>query len=169
MRVVPFAVRPVLHYSILFLCWACSRGCRCGKIDRKITIQEWQRNGTQRRYRQQTPDQSVQLVLKQNLVTLLPFALILKGGDAVDVVSKAITLLRADQNMAELEPLLAFFASFVLQTDVVRRILRWDMSVLRESPWYAQILKLSEPTGPVKISLAPAEKHGIGTRSSQLR
>lgn len=49
--------------------------------------------------------------------------------------------LRATPEIAEMEPLLAFFASFVLQTDVVRRLMRWDMTVLRESPWYNEILK----------------------------
>ena len=57
------------------------------------------------------------------------------------MVSKAVTLLRAEQNIAELEPLLAFFATFVMETEVVRRIMRWDMAVLRESPWYNEILK----------------------------
>lgn len=57
------------------------------------------------------------------------------------MVSKAVTLLRAEQNIAELEPLLAFFATFVMETEVVRRIMRWDMAVLRESPWYNESLK----------------------------
>lgn len=41
----------------------------------------------------------------------------------------------------ELEPLLAFFASFVLETRLVQQIMRWDMAVLRESPWYQEILE----------------------------
>lgn len=49
--------------------------------------------------------------------------------------------LRADENIAELEPLLAFFATFVLRSEVVRRIMRWDMAVFRESPWYREILE----------------------------
>ena len=83
----------------------------------------------------------VELVFAENLVTLLPFTPILKGGNHESVVSKAVTLLRAEQNIAELEPLLAFFATFVMETEVVRRIMRWDMAVLRESPWYNEILK----------------------------
>lgn len=38
-------------------------------------------------------------------------------------------------------PLLAFFASFVLDTKLIRSIMRWDMAVLRESPWYYEIHK----------------------------
>jgi predicted transposase YdaD len=37
--------------------------------------------------------------------------------------------------------LLGFFASFVLDTELVRQIMRWDMTVLRESPWYQEILQ----------------------------
>ncbi len=82
----------------------------------------------------------VNLVFTQNLATLLPFTPILKGGGSGEVLSKTVALLRADQSLAELETLLAFFATFVLDVDVVTRIMRWDMAVLRESPWYTEIL-----------------------------
>jgi predicted transposase YdaD len=36
--------------------------------------------------------------------------------------------------------LLAFFARFVLDTELVSQIMRWDMVFLRESPWYQEIL-----------------------------
>lgn len=81
------------------------------------------------------------LVFEQNLTTLLPFVPILKGGESEILVSKAILALRASKEIAELEPLLAFFASFVLDTETVRKIMRWDMAILRESPWYNEILQ----------------------------
>jgi predicted transposase YdaD len=40
-----------------------------------------------------------------------------------------------------LEPLLSFFASFVFDIPLVQQMMRWDMAVLRESPWYNEILK----------------------------
>ncbi|WP_293073132.1 DUF4351 domain-containing protein [Moorena sp. SIO3H5] len=43
--------------------------------------------------------------------------------------------------MNQLEPLLAFFASFVLEIPLIQQIMRWDMTVLRESPWYQEILQ----------------------------
>jgi predicted transposase YdaD len=49
-----------------------------------------------------------------------------------------------------LESLLAFFASFVLESDVVRQIMRWDMTVLRESPWYQEILREGERQGELR-------------------
>ena len=55
--------------------------------------------------------------------------------------------MRADEQFIELESLLAFFASFVLESKVVRQIMRWDMAVLRESPWYQEILREGEKLG----------------------
>jgi predicted transposase YdaD len=83
----------------------------------------------------------VSLVFEQDLTALLPFVPVLKGGQDETVLSRAVIRLRADENIAEMEPLLAFFASFVLSSDVVQRIMRWDMTILRESPWYNEIVK----------------------------
>jgi predicted transposase YdaD len=49
--------------------------------------------------------------------------------------------LRRDEQLQDLEPLLSFFTSFVLDIPLVQQIMRWDMTVLRESPWYQEILK----------------------------
>jgi predicted transposase YdaD len=65
---------------------------------------------------------------------------VLKGGGNEPAIKKAVHLLRADENLQELEPLLAFFARFALESEVIRQIMRWDMAVLRESPWYNEIL-----------------------------
>jgi predicted transposase YdaD len=82
-----------------------------------------------------------ELVFEQSLVTLMPFVPILKNGDDEVLVRRAVQLLQQDPRLNELESLLAFFASFVLETEVVAQILRWDMAVLRESPWYQEILQ----------------------------
>jgi predicted transposase YdaD len=79
------------------------------------------------------------IVFEQQLIALMPFVPILKGGGETRVVQQALSQLRSDQQLVELESLLAFFASFVLETEVVRQIMRWDMAVLRESPWYQEI------------------------------
>jgi len=81
-----------------------------------------------------------EIVFQQPLPSLLPFVPILKGGNQVAVVQQAVQYLRADEQLNELEPLLAFFASFVLSSPLVQQIMRWDMAVLHESPWYQQIL-----------------------------
>ncbi len=81
-----------------------------------------------------------QIVFQQQLKSLLPFIPVLKNGGEEAIVRQAVQLLRADQQLSELEPLLAFFASFVLSSRLVQQIMRWDMAVLLESPWYQEIL-----------------------------
>jgi predicted transposase YdaD len=49
--------------------------------------------------------------------------------------------------------LLGFFASFVLDTELVSQIMRWDMTVLRESPWYQEILQEGEQRGEKSLIL----------------
>ncbi|MEH1861638.1 MAG: Rpn family recombination-promoting nuclease/putative transposase [Nostoc sp.] len=80
-----------------------------------------------------------EIVFQQPLPSLLPFVPILRGGGEVSVVQRALQALRADAQLNQLESLLAFFASFVLDTPLVQQIMRWDMAVLRESPWYQEI------------------------------
>ena len=88
-----------------------------------------------------------QMVLQQPLSSLLPFVPILKGGGKENTVLQALQLLRDDEKLSELENLLAFFATFVLRAEIVQQIMRWDMAVLRESPWYQQILQEGEQRG----------------------
>ena len=82
-----------------------------------------------------------ELVFQESITALLPFVPILKGGGQPDVVQEALQQLRRDERLSELEPLLSFFATFVLDSSLVQQIMRWDMTVLRESPWYNEILK----------------------------
>jgi predicted transposase YdaD len=81
------------------------------------------------------------IVFQRSLTTLLPFVPILRGGGDPPVVRRALQQLREDEELNELEPLLAFFATFVLDSATVRQLMRWDMAILRESPWYNEILK----------------------------
>jgi predicted transposase YdaD len=80
------------------------------------------------------------LVFHQPLPFLVPFVPIMKGGDNESVVRRALAELRGDERLRDMESLLAFFASFVLDSELVQRIMRWDMVVLHESPWYREIL-----------------------------
>jgi predicted transposase YdaD len=61
--------------------------------------------------------------------------------------SQALVRLRNDQVLADLEPLLSFFASFVFDISLVQQMMRWDMAVLWESPWYNQILQEGHKKG----------------------
>ncbi len=44
--------------------------------------------------------------------SLLPFVPVMRGGDTVEMVRRAVVALRANEQLREFEPLLAFFASF---------------------------------------------------------
>jgi predicted transposase YdaD len=99
-------------------------------------------------------------VLEQSWMTLLPFVPVLKGGDDEVTIGKALALLRADDQVAEMEPLLAFFATFVLTPDEVRRMMRWNMAMLRESPWYNEIEKEGLERG-LRLGLEQGLEQGI--------
>jgi predicted transposase YdaD len=78
-------------------------------------------------------------VFEQSLDTLLPFVPVLKDGGNEQTVRRALIQLQQNEQLVELESLLGFFASFVLGTELVQQIMRWDVTVLRESPWYLEI------------------------------
>ncbi|KAI9129340.1 DUF4351 domain-containing protein [Acaryochloris sp. CCMEE 5410] len=86
-------------------------------------------------------------VFERSLDTLLPFVPILKEGGNQQTVRRALVQLQQNEELVELESLLGFFASFVLDTELVRQIMRWDMTVLRESPWYQEIRQESLQEG----------------------
>ncbi len=80
-----------------------------------------------------------EIVFEQSLDTLLPFVPVLKDGGNEQTVRRALVQLQQNEQLVELESLLGFFASFVLDTELVQQIMRWDVTVLRESPWYQEI------------------------------
>jgi predicted transposase YdaD len=88
-----------------------------------------------------------EMVFEQSLDTLLPFVPILKDGGNEQTVRRALVQLQQNEQLVELESLLGFFASFVLETELVQQIMRWDVTVLRESPWYLEIQQESEQVG----------------------
>ncbi|MBD1906727.1 hypothetical protein NDI37_14920 [Funiculus sociatus GB2-A5] len=88
-----------------------------------------------------------ELAFQPSLRSLLPFVPMLRGGSEESVVRRAVQRLRDDEQLKELEPLLAFFAGFVLETRLVQQIMRWDIAVLRESPWYQEIIREGQQLG----------------------
>lgn len=83
----------------------------------------------------------VQTILNRPIRALIPFVPLLKGGNDAIVVREAQKILRADQQLQDFETLLIFFASFVLDTNIVQQILRWDMAILEASPFYQELRK----------------------------
>ena len=88
-----------------------------------------------------------EIVFEQSLDTLLPFAPVLKGGGNEQTVRRALVQLQQNEQLVELQSLLGFFASFVMGTELVLKIMRWDVTVLRESPWYLEIRQEGEQRG----------------------
>ncbi len=98
----------------------------------------------------------VETAFQQNLSSLLPFVPILKDGAEEATIQQALQRLRADEDLNQLETVLAFFATFVLDSALVKQIMRWDMAILSESPWYQQILREGEARGEAR-----GERRGI--------
>jgi predicted transposase YdaD len=80
---------------------------------------------------------------------------VLQGGGNEAMVRRALHELRADAQLRDLESLLAFFASFVLKRELIQQIMRWDMIVLEESPWYQEIIKRGEKRGEHRAQERP--------------
>ncbi|MEH2157091.1 Rpn family recombination-promoting nuclease/putative transposase [Nostoc sp.] len=102
----------------------------------------------------------VNIAFETPLPSLLPFVPILKGGENESTIREALRMLRADEQLNQLETVLAFFATFVLESTLVQEIMRWDMTVLRESPWYQEILLEGQARGEAEGE-ARGEVRGI--------
>ncbi len=98
----------------------------------------------------------VDIVFQRNLSTLLPLVPILKGGGSEQVIRRALRQLRVQGQPGELESMLGFFATYVLDLDLVQQILRLDMAILEQSPLYREIVSRSEQRG-----IAIGEQRGI--------
>lgn len=83
----------------------------------------------------------------QKVSSLIPFAPILKNGGNEETIQRALRVMRADEKLSELETVLGFFATFVLDSALVQSIMGWDTAILQESPWYQQIRREGEEIG----------------------
>ena len=101
----------------------------------------------------------VDIVFERNLSTLLPLVPILKGGGEEKVIRRALGELRVQKQPRELESILGFFATYVLDTNLVQEILRFDMAILEQSPLYREIVSRSEQRG---IAIGKQEGIAIG-------
>lgn len=95
----------------------------------------------------------VNIAFAQPLPSLLPFVPILKGGDNESTIRDALRILRADEQLNQLETVLGFFATFVLDSAIVQQIMRWDMALLEQSPWYQEIFSKGEARGEARGEL----------------
>ncbi|HWQ36401.1 MAG TPA: DUF4351 domain-containing protein [Blastocatellia bacterium] len=83
----------------------------------------------------------VEIIFREHLPGLLPLAPVMRGGSDETIIRQALKTLRDEQQPEELETVLALFASFVMDVDLIRQIMRWDMAVIREAPWYQEAMR----------------------------
>ena len=102
----------------------------------------------------------VAIAFQEPISALIPFVPILKGGAEESVVQRALQMLRSDRQLSELETAMAFFASFVLDSALIQQIMRWDMAIISESPWYQQILREGEQRG-IQQGIQEGEQRGL--------
>lgn len=74
---------------------------------------------------------------------LLPFVPLMKGGRTERVVRRCADRIRQEPNeiAAELETILAIFATYVIDVETLRDILRLEMTVLEDSPLVREYLE----------------------------
>lgn len=83
---------------------------------------------------------NAQQVLEEGIVAFVPFIPLMQQGDA-NAILESVKLLRERGIEQEAETVLALFASFVMKPEQIKKLMRWNMAILRESPWYNQILQ----------------------------
>jgi len=79
-------------------------------------------------------------VVERGPLALVPLTPLMRGADE-EMVHAGARVLRERDADEEMEVALALFASFVMSAERVRQIVRWEMAVLRESPWYQEIVQ----------------------------
>lgn len=93
-----------------------------------------------------------QEVLARGPLALVPLTPLMKGADE-EVLRTGVKVLREREAGEEMEAVLALFASFVMSPEQIRQIVRWEMTVLRESPWYQEIVQEGVQQGVRKAVL----------------
>jgi predicted transposase YdaD len=77
----------------------------------------------------------VEVAFDESLAALLPLAPVMKGGNNENVLRRAAVALEAEDRFEDLQQLLGIFATFVLELDLVERVMSLQAEALRASPW----------------------------------
>ncbi|MCI0558448.1 MAG: hypothetical protein MN733_08130 [Nitrososphaera sp.] len=86
-------------------------------------------------------------VLSYGNPALLPFVPLMQGGNTEQMVRKCAERIRQEPKAAELETILALFAGYVLDTVLIKQILRWEMQIIQESPIIQELLEKGREEG----------------------
>jgi predicted transposase YdaD len=77
-----------------------------------------------------------QAALALNNPALLPFVPLMRGGGTEEILRTCLARVRKEPQAEELETVFAAFASLVVDVEMVQKITRWSMHIIRESPLY---------------------------------
>ena len=78
-------------------------------------------------------------VLEEGIVALAPFVPLMKGADS-GTIRDGVRLLRQREVGEEAEVALALFASFVMEAEQIRQIVRWDQYPSENRPYEAALI-----------------------------
>jgi predicted transposase YdaD len=78
---------------------------------------------------------------------LLPFVPLMQGGNTKEMVVACAERIRQEPEGLELETILAMFASYVLDTKLIKQLLRWEMTIIQESPIIQELYQLAFAKG----------------------
>lgn len=79
-------------------------------------------------------------MLAQGNPVLLPFVPLMQGGATKETLVACAERVRREPEGSELEAILAVFASYVLDAKLVKQLLRWEMTIITESPLIQELL-----------------------------
>jgi predicted transposase YdaD len=85
--------------------------------------------------------------LAQGNPALLPFVPLMRGGGTKEMVVACAERIRQEPDALELETILSAFASYVLDTELIKQVLRWEMTLFRESPLIEELLTQEHQLG----------------------
>jgi predicted transposase YdaD len=86
-------------------------------------------------------------MLAQGNPALLPFVPLMRGGATKETVVACAERIRREPEALELETILAVFAGYVLSTDLIKQLLRWEMTIVKESPIIQELLTQEHQLG----------------------
>jgi predicted transposase YdaD len=71
---------------------------------------------------------------------LLPFVPLMRGGATKEMLVACAERIRQEPEALELETVLAVLAGYVLKADVIKQVLRWEMTLFKESSIIKELL-----------------------------
>jgi hypothetical protein len=99
-------------------------------------------------------------VLAAGMPTLLPFVPIMRGGDRIDIVQRAVYALRRAPDLVDFATFLAIIASYVLDRATIRSIMRPSSMHLRCMWWLPTSTRnwREGASSPVTTGVVPAAR-----------